>query len=71
MTNKLLEEAEAHLIMSEFAKAERLSKEALEVSKHASTSDKDLQSRACSIHLQALFEQGRCVDCDTMCPALL
>lgn len=60
MAGKLVEEAEALLIMSEFAKAERISKKALEELPKANTSDTDLQSRACSIHLQALFEQGRC-----------
>ena len=60
ITSKLLEGAEAHLIMSDFAKAESVSNQALKELRNASASDLELQSRACSIHLQALFEQGRC-----------
>ena len=59
--SELVEQAEVHLIMSKFAAAERSSKEALDKLKGVSTPDLELQSRACSIHLQALFEQGRCV----------
>lgn len=64
--SELVEQAEVHLIMSKFAAAERSSFEALDGLKCVSTPDLELQSRACSIHLQALFEQGRCAYYDLL-----
>ncbi len=61
MASRLVEEAEKSLIMSDFVAAESLSQEALEFMKGVTAPDPETQSRACSIHLQALFEQGRCV----------
>lgn len=49
--------AEDSLVLSDFASAEAIAKKAL---KHLEVSkERQLQERACTICLQALFEQGR------------
>lgn len=61
MAEKLVEQAEACLILSDFARAESASKDALAelggLDHHERPSL--LAEQACSIFIQALFEQGR------------
>ena len=55
----LVQDAEDCLVLSNFASAETLSREAIEILQTLREDLSELKDRACSICMQALFEQGR------------
>lgn len=55
----IVEEAESCLVLSQFTRAEELSRKALKELQTAGQSPSPLLKRSCSICIQALFELGR------------